>query len=131
MAYRSALVHLSDIECGEKNRAASQTYVDGYITCADKLIDDAKNELFEKQSLAPSQVGLVITGDIANKGQEEEYQEARRVIERIRNSLGIPSKQVAIVPGNHDVNWASCENAFEADCQDDPCVKHRYGSDKS
>ena len=121
MAYRSALVHLSDLECGEKNRAARPPFADGYITCADKLIGDVKKQLFDDQKLAPSQVGLVITGDIANKGQEEEYREARKVIEYIRDALGIPSKQVAIVPGNHDVNWADCKKAFGDNYPNDSC----------
>lgn len=70
-----------------------------------------------------SNLVIVVSGDIANTGSIEQYENANRVfsflIDRIRSEAGISAKLV-IVPGNHDVynplesvpSWRD-ERAFE------------------
>jgi 3',5'-cyclic AMP phosphodiesterase CpdA len=116
MSFLSALVHLSDIECGENNRADSETRVDSYQKVAQLLVKDAKAVLAEAK-VDSKQVGLIVTGDIANKGDVDEgvdeYGKAAKTIECLRKGLGIKSsRRIAMVPGNHDVGWKHCEQAF-------------------
>ena len=49
---------------------------------------------------------IFICGDIANKGQEDEYQTAESFLKRVYDRLGCDEKktQLYVVPGNHDVN---------------------------
>ena len=49
---------------------------------------------------------ILICGDIANKGQENEYQTAEAFLKRVFERLGCDEKQtqVYVVPGNHDIN---------------------------
>lgn len=49
---------------------------------------------------------ILICGDIANKGQESEYQTAEAFLKRVLERLGCDEKktQVYVVPGNHDIN---------------------------
>jgi len=49
---------------------------------------------------------ILICGDIANKGQESEYQKADAFLKNVFNHLGCDEKQtqVYVVPGNHDIN---------------------------
>lgn len=49
---------------------------------------------------------ILICGDIANKGQENEYQTAEAFLKRVFEHLGCDEKQtqVYVVPGNHDIN---------------------------
>lgn len=49
---------------------------------------------------------ILICGDIANKGQESEYQEAETFLKSVFEHLGCDEKQtqVYVVPGNHDIN---------------------------
>ena len=49
---------------------------------------------------------ILISGDIANKGQENEYQTAEAFLKRVFERLGCDEKQtqVYVVPGNHDIN---------------------------
>lgn len=49
---------------------------------------------------------ILICGDIANKGQESEYQTAEDFLKKVFDRLGCDEKQtqVYVVPGNHDVN---------------------------
>lgn len=112
MPYRSALIHISDIECGEKNRCVRPHMKQPYLDAAQQLVKDVRSQLVGEQYVASTQIGLVITGDIAGTGTDEEYEQAAQVIESIRDSLHIPRDQVALIPGNHDVNRAECRRAF-------------------
>ena len=49
---------------------------------------------------------ILICGDIANKGQDSEYQTAEAFLKRVFEHLGCDEKQtqVYVVPGNHDIN---------------------------
>jgi len=114
MSYKSALVHLSDIECGQESRAESESEAAGYERCARRLVDDIKGQLSRHQELSSAQVGLIVTGDSATKGKKTEFEKAEATIKLIRDSLGIPPDQVAVVPGNHDVSRTDCEEAFKA-----------------
>lgn len=112
MGYISALVHLSDIECGEHNRANVESWRGPYQKCAEALVADLKEELSNRRGFSGAQIGLIITGDVASTGAGPEFENAATTIELIRDSLKIPPEQVAVVPGNHDVNWIDCEKAF-------------------
>lgn len=49
---------------------------------------------------------ILICGDIANTGQENEYQKADAFLKRVFDHLGCDEKQtqVYVVPGNHDID---------------------------
>ncbi len=49
---------------------------------------------------------ILICGDIANTGQESEYQKAEDFLKKVFEHLGCDEKQtqVYVVPGNHDIN---------------------------
>jgi hypothetical protein len=51
MTYDSVIIHLSDIECGENNRADSFTNKNGYAKIAQHLVNDLHTRLFEKREL--------------------------------------------------------------------------------
>jgi hypothetical protein len=110
----AAIIHLSDLECGEHNRAANRIgVVKSYKKCADRIIEDIKNELYVIRRIPSSQVGLILTGDITNTGSKGEFDCAGEMLQHIISSLGINKTHVAIVPGNHDVNWDLCKEAFQ------------------
>ncbi len=65
---------------------------------------------------------LLIPGDITESAQPEEVQLASDLVNAVSDALGVPPSQVAIVPGNHDVDWAGLT-------PEDPTGyrwKHRY-----
>lgn len=49
---------------------------------------------------------ILICGDIANKGQENEYEKAEEFLKRVFDHLGCDETKtrVFVVPGNHDIN---------------------------
>ncbi|WP_312199808.1 SAVED domain-containing protein [Anaerospora hongkongensis] len=63
----------------------------------DALIDEIKY-LNEQSKFS----FLLITGDISNKNQG--YEEAKILINRVIDAMGLQSEKVFIVPGNHDVD---------------------------
>lgn len=51
---------------------------------------------------------LVLTGDVANTGDKEEYSAARRLIDELKQQLieaHIKSVYIVAIPGNHDLNF--------------------------
>jgi len=55
---------------------------------------------------------LVISGDIANRSTEEEYNAAFAMVDGLVKRFGLDASRVVVVPGNHDVNWDLSEEAY-------------------
>jgi hypothetical protein len=93
------LLHLSDLHFG--------TFQQASIWSAQLLLD-LKNELniFNIEA-------LILSGDIANKSTESEYEAALRFIKELRKDFNLKPSQIIIVPGNHDLNWQLSEKAYK------------------
>ncbi len=117
MCYKSAIIHISDTEFGPKNIAEQKDIKDQckqlYKAVMDNFISDVRKTVINEHGIKPSKIGLVISGDITDKGNYEEYKKAQKWIKYTINKLKIPPSQVAIIPGNHDVNWDDCRKAYE------------------
>ena len=104
------ILHLSDLHFGniqDANLWHGQLYGD---------LNQLLPQLGSSQSFNLD--ALVISGDIANKSLPEEYEAAEQFIKNIMIDFGLKQKQVAIVPGNHDLNWELSENAYQPVKQD-------------
>jgi 3',5'-cyclic AMP phosphodiesterase CpdA len=65
-------------------------------------------------SINREEIGLVlITGDLTFRGDEQEYDEARKGINRLLGILGLDKESLIIVPGNHDIVWTQGANYDE------------------
>jgi 3',5'-cyclic AMP phosphodiesterase CpdA len=62
--------------------------------------------LVEIASNAPVDI-LCFTGDVADWGLQEEYEQASDVLERILEALKLDRSRLFVVPGNHDVKRAT------------------------
>ncbi|MBN1969728.1 MAG: metallophosphoesterase [Candidatus Delongbacteria bacterium] len=83
------IIHLTDIHLTEKSN-----------------LDDKLNSFCQAMKNELSTINnryLVVSGDIANKGQVSEYIKAREIIDRIKNELNI--SKIILTPGNHDCNF--------------------------
>ncbi|MEW6493602.1 MAG: metallophosphoesterase, partial [Cyanobacteriota bacterium] len=92
------ILHLSDIHLGtveQANRYFSQ------------LATDLTQNLHIKQLNY-----LVISGDIANRSTEDEYEAAFELVDKLVKRYGLDPSRVVIVPGNHDLNWDLAEAAY-------------------
>jgi len=133
MDYQSAIIHISDTEFGSKNRAEQERirhqHKDAYKNIIDGLISDIKEEVIKKHNIKPEKIGFVISGDITDTGDKGDFAKAAQCLKYTLKQLEIPPAQIAIVPGNHDVNWNDCKEAYEAECQkqtgDEKAVKEQ------
>lgn len=93
------ILHLSDIHIGTKDEAQ-------------KYRMQLETDL--KQRLRLSRLDyLIVSGDIANTSQPEEYAAAVDLIDGIMNRFSIQPERVILTPGNHDLNWGLAEQAYE------------------
>lgn len=97
-------LHLSDLHFGygSHNDQRYQTLV------LDELCRDARR-LREKIG-APDLV--FITGDIAYSAGPAQYSDAAKWLSHLAEMLGVDKSAFLVVPGNHDVEWASARGSF-------------------
>jgi hypothetical protein len=91
-------VHLSDIHFGQEKGSAVVINNDA----KERLIEDAAEQV--KLHARGSAKGLIVTGDIAYAGKQEEYAVAAKWLDRLASAVGCPRTAVKLVPGNHDID---------------------------
>ncbi len=86
------------------NTDESFFYIDTFISTIEK---------FKIAYYPNSELILLITGDIANEGEELEYKSAYSFVKKIMEKLNIPPNNCLIIPGDHDVNRRSIRNELK------------------
>jgi len=94
----------------------------------ERLLDDL-HHLASAKHLAPD--FIVLSGDIASRGKEPEYEVAARQLDRILEATGVSKEHLIISPGNHDVDRARISRVFHPQLkdQDDVTQLMRSSSD--
>ncbi|MEW8199272.1 MAG: metallophosphoesterase [Candidatus Thiodiazotropha endolucinida] len=59
----------------------------------------------EKMGLSSRVDGLLISGDITCRADPGEFARAEEIIGEIADVAGVPRNKIALVPGNHDIQW--------------------------
>lgn len=105
MAGQYQIVHLSDIHFRQGR--------DGNAV----LHKDVRNELILDVGRLKDRLGnadaVIITGDIAHSGREDEYEQAGDWLSDLCEAAGCPELSVFVVPGNHDVDWTKITKSVE------------------
>lgn len=96
--HRIHILHLSDLHFGD------DTFSNVWRT---QLETDLIKELGIKRLEY-----LVISGDVANRSTEKEYETAFAMVDGLVKRFGLDASRVVIVPGNHDLNWDLSESAY-------------------
>jgi hypothetical protein len=92
------ILHLSDLHFGDDTFAG---------VCRMQLETDLIHELEIKRLEY-----LIISGDVANRSTEKEYDAAFAMVDGLVKRFGLDASRVVVVPGNHDVNWDKSEEAY-------------------
>ena len=106
------ILHLSDTQFGRNHRFGNLqgTAEDGQFDTLVKRLEIDLGLLRKDQGVVPE--AIVVTGDLAEWGKTSEFNDVRDLLDRLSVTLGIPREQIALVPGNHDINRKTCEGYF-------------------
>ena len=116
------LLHLSDIHFKfyDKN---------GHLN----LDKDLQNELLRDLTALIEKVGsldvIIIGGDIAFSGSENEYSDADKWIENLCEATQCSVENVLCIPGNHDVEWSRIKPILEEAQQSFKSLRSRINID--
>ena len=98
------LLHLSDIHF--KAPECLTPELDPNRPIRSYMVRDIQQQVAELGPVA----AVLISGDIAFKGAEDEYKTATTWISELCAAAGCPQERVFVVPGNHDVNRETIRN---------------------
>lgn len=107
-----AFIHLSDIHFGQEK--GSEIHINNDLR--DCLIYDAKSIV--KTEVEGNATGVIVTGDIAFSGKQDQYVNAANWLDRLTEAIGCAKTEVILVPGNHDIDRSAitygCKLLLEA-----------------
>lgn len=92
-------LHISDLHLGREQKPG-EDYV--LRTFLDSLQADMQAD--EHIRLGPPPDLVFFTGDLANRGTDEDYSRATELFDSILRILGLERRHLFLVPGNHDVH---------------------------
>lgn len=92
------LIHLSDLHFGTREQAS--------LWCG-QLAEDLRRE-----AGLPSIDAVALTGDITQRGQEEEFRAAEEFLIGLSAEFSLKPHQLMLVPGNHDLSWSTAKKAY-------------------
>ncbi|MEV7008959.1 pentapeptide repeat-containing protein, partial [Streptosporangium sp. NPDC051022] len=112
------VLHVSDTQFGGEHRFGTEGITAGdrrFSSLAARLLEDVA-WLGEEYGVRPDLV--VASGDLAEWALPNEFTRVGEFLTELSEGLGLGRERVAMVPGNHDVNWKKCRAYFE-DCEGD------------
>lgn len=96
-------LHLSDIHF---TRRSNSNYDPDY-----EIRESLVREAVEVRNAIGKCNGVIVCGDIAFSGLDQEYATAREWLSGLCNKLGCPVEAVWTIPGNHDVDRSSIKSS--------------------
>ena len=112
------MLHVSDMQFGAQHRFGADGGTAGDRrrgSLAARLLSDL-GYLRAEYGLAPDL--LIASGDLAEQAKPAEFAQVHDFFVELSEGLGISRDRVAMVPGNHDINWLKCQ-AYFLDCEGD------------
>jgi len=103
------VVHLSDLHFSDTHHGFGVSLDDPNRTLVQYLRDDIHEIGGGKPPAA-----VLITGDFTWTGQKSEFDRARSFIQDLQSVTGLEDQHFVVVPGNHDICWAT-QNSDEFD----------------
>lgn len=104
------VVHFSDLHVVDKHRFRL-TWKGGGRNPDEASLADLLAADVAAIGLAGRVDAIVASGDFTWHASQDEFQRAKDAMKDIAAKLGVPAAQIAIIPGNHDVQWEAGEFA--------------------
>jgi metallophosphoesterase superfamily enzyme len=103
----AVFVHISDIHFGQEKDQRVHIHDD----VKKQLIADARRVV--RDELKTTAAAILVTGDIAYSGVEEQFKVAGEWLDALAEAVGCPPNQVQLVPGNHDLDRKKTSKSAE------------------
>lgn len=114
------ILHISDLHVSLHEKVGGKINENSYLTTDPSQKDNAlfyierfTNKV--KEEYSSSNIFLLITGDITNEGDRNEFEYAEIFVRKIINDLNINNSNILLIPGDHDLNRRHIENLLEED----------------
>jgi metallophosphoesterase superfamily enzyme len=91
-------IHLSDIHFGQEK--GGDLYIHDDIK--EQILTDAREYVIGLKNEKAD--GVIVSGDIAYAGKQQEYVNAGKWLDRLTAAVGCDVTNVQVVPGNHDID---------------------------
>ncbi|BBO91150.1 SUMF1/EgtB/PvdO family nonheme iron enzyme [Desulfosarcina ovata] len=117
----ASILHLSDLHFGAEKNSDPVADAKNWHS---QLTDDLIGELGCEQLHA-----VIISGDIGNFSEPDEYRAAEVFFERLCTKFGLAASQLIIVPGNHDLNWKLSKRGYrlmDVEDHDGPLIDGQF-----
>lgn len=104
------ILHISDLHVTKAefiNKGVVKTHFDDDANFTTKFIKSVNSNCGDRNIDK-----IIITGDIANMSEEQEYKTTQKFLEDISIGLKVKKEDFLILPGNHDINWSLCEGHY-------------------
>ena len=98
----AVILHLSDIHRTRDEQVTNDEIIHS-------LIGDIERYPAEQ---IPTPNVVVISGDLTQAAEVGQYEEASTFVQKLLGRLGLGVDSLVLVPGNHDIDWASCRENF-------------------
>jgi predicted MPP superfamily phosphohydrolase len=98
------LVHLSDIHFTKLSNG-------GETVLNDDVRKELRNDVVQMAADFGNVHGILVTGDIAFSGKEEEYRQAEAWLMELCQTAGCKEEDVWVICGNHDVHRPTIDNS--------------------
>ena len=108
------VLHLSDLHFGAEHGFGGAGRTPGdrkHESLIGRLHEDLSKLADGEHALWPDLV--VVTGDLTQQGLPDEFQQAMDFLEELVEVVDLPRHRLAVVPGNHDINWDACQGYFQ------------------
>ena len=102
------ILHLSDLHFNESNNPESRF---------SSLVSDIEDP--QKWLESPKIDFLVVSGDLTDRATPKEFEQAQTLIAKVMEYFKIPKEKCIIVPGNHDLSWATRVYDWDHKTEDD------------
>ncbi|MCE9609610.1 MAG: metallophosphoesterase [Chthoniobacter sp.] len=115
------ILQVSDVQFGKNHRFGNLGALDENDVPFDSLFKRLSADLNILEDLKVRPDLVIVSGDLAELGAKEEFDDALRFIEQLSEHVRLPSSRFVIVPGNHDINRKLC-NGYFLNCEGEGTV---------
>lgn len=98
----TSVLHISDLHRTEDEPVPNEEILHALVADFATYGDDQ----------VPKPEIVVVSGDVTQSADPDEYKEAATLIRSLMNELSLPLDRLVLVPGNHDVHWPTCDEMF-------------------